>query len=97
MDFIKILIIAITIEAIWENCKIIWQKGKFSGEKIGVLITGILVSVCTGIDFFSLIGIPIVVPYVGSYVGQILTGTLVSRGANYIHDLINRINSVRSK
>lgn len=88
MEFTQVILIAILIEAIWENIKMIWQNGKFSVDKIGSLVMSILVCVLVNIDMFSLMNLNISVPFVGS----VLTGILVSRGANFVHDLINKIN-----
>lgn len=88
MEFTQVILIAILVEAIWENIKMIWQNGKFSVDKIGSLVMSILVCVLVNIDMFSLMNLNISVPFVGS----VLTGILVSRGANFVHDLINKIN-----
>lgn len=86
---IKIVVIALLCEAVWETLKMIWQSGKFSIEKLGILILGILIALGSGIDLLALVGIPMQVPYLG----MILTGILISRGSNYIHDLTNLISS----
>lgn len=88
MELTQVIIIAILIEAIWENIKMIWQDGKFSIDKIGSLILSILICVLVNMDIFSLINLDISIPFIGS----VLTGILASRGANFIHDLFNRIN-----
>ena len=50
MEFTQVILIAILIEAIWENIKMIWQNGKFSVDKIGSLVMSILVCVLVNID-----------------------------------------------
>ena len=87
MEFAQIILVAILVEAIWENCKMIWSKGKFSVNMIGALIVSILVCTLTGVDIFPLIGLNISIPFIGS----ILTGIISSRGANFIHELIKRL------
>lgn len=87
MDFAQLVIVAILVEAIWENCKMIWQKGKFSISMIGSLVISILVCVLTGADIFPIVGLNIAIPFVGS----ILTGIVVSRGANAVSDLFTRL------
>ena len=88
MEITQIIIISLLIEAIWENLKMIWQNGKISVDKIGALIMSIIVCVLVNADIFNLIGLTISVPYIGS----VLTGIITSRGSNFIHDLINKIN-----
>lgn len=89
MEYAQLVVIAILIEAIWENLKMIWENGKLSIDKLGSLIMSILVCLLVGIDIFPIVGLPILVPFVGS----ILTGVIVSRGANFVHDLFNKLNN----
>lgn len=87
MEFAQLVIVAILVEAIWENCKMIWQKGKFSISMIGALVVSILVCVLTGADIFPIVGLNIAVPFVGS----VLTGIVVSRGANFVSELFTKL------
>lgn len=91
MDFAKIVIIAILVEAIWENCKMIWKDKKVNANMIGVLILSIIVCVIAKADLFPIVGIELALPYVGS----ILTGILASRGANFLNDLIGKLQGGR--
>lgn len=87
MEITGLIIIAILVEAIWENCKFLWQDGKFSIDMLGSLILGILICVLAKVDIFLLVGIYLSVPVMG----YILTGIIVSRGANFVNDLFGRI------
>lgn len=87
MEFAQLVIVAILVEAIWENCKMIWQKGKFSISMLGALIVSILVCVLTKADIFPIVGLAISVPFVGS----VLTGIVVSRGANFVSELFAKL------
>jgi hypothetical protein len=87
MEYSQILIIALLIEAIWENCKSIWQKGKVSIDMIGSLLMSILVCILTKSDIFALVGVEISI----EYIAFVLTGIVVSRGANFVHDLFNKL------
>ena len=89
MEYAQLIIIAILIEAIWENIKMIWQNGKLSIDMIGSLVLSILVCILTRADIFPILGIAIVVPFIGN----VLTGIIVSRGANFIHDLFTKIQN----
>ena len=88
MEYTQLVIVAILIEAIWENIKMIWQNGKFSIDKIGSLVISILICILAKIDIFPIVNLSIMVPVIGS----ILTGIIVSRGANFVHDLFNKIS-----
>lgn len=87
MEFAQLVIVAILVEAIWENCKMIWQKGKFSISMIGSLVVSILVCVLTKVDIFPIVGLSIAIPVVGS----VLTGIIVSRGANFVNELFTKL------
>lgn len=93
MDLSKLVIVALIGEALWETAKLFWQQGKFSTDRIGSVLIGVLLAVLTGLDLFQVIGIPINIPVVG----EVLTGILVSRGANFMHDIIGSMNSVYTK
>ena len=87
MSIVTIITIALVVEAIWETLKVIWQEGKINVNTIGALIVGIAVSILAKIDIFAMQGISLSIPLVG----WILTGILMSRGANFIHDLFNKL------
>lgn len=87
MDFAQLVIIAILVEAIWENLKMVWQSGKFSIDMVGSLIISILICALVKIDIFPIVGLNMVVPVVGS----IFTGIIVSRGANFVNDLFKKL------
>lgn len=88
MEYAQLVIVAILIEAIWENIKMIWQNGKFSIDKIGALVISVLICILAKIDIFPIVNLSIMVPVIGS----IFTGIIVSRGANFVHDLFNKIS-----
>ena len=89
--FLTILTVAILVEAIWENLKMIWQEGKLNIDRIGSLIVSILVALFTKINVFSVLGISINI-----YVGSVLTGIVISRGANFFHDLLTKISQLNT-
>ena len=87
MSIVTIITIALLVEAVWETLKMVWQEGKINVNTIGALIVGIGVSILAKIDIFAMQGISLSIPLVG----WILTGILMSRGANFIHDLFNKL------
>ena len=88
MEYAQLVIVAILIEAIWENIKMIWQNGKFSIDKIGALVISVLICILAKIDIFPIVNLSVSIPVIGS----IFTGIIVSRGANFVHDLFNKIS-----
>lgn len=92
-NFLQIIVIALLAETIWENLKMVWQEGKVNVDRIGALIVSIVVSMATQLDVFAILNFGIAIPFIGSF----LTGILISRGANVIHDLLNKIEELTAK
>lgn len=92
-NFLQIIVIALLAETIWENLKMVWQEGKVNIDRIGALIVSVVVSMATQLDVFAILNFGIAIPFVGSF----LTGILISRGANVIHDLLNKIEELTAK
>ena len=93
MELAKILILSIIGEAIWETLKMFWQEGKISKDRIGALIVCIIIVWSTDLDIMTTIGIPVKF----KVIGILLTGILISRGSNFIHDLFNSVNNISKK
>lgn len=90
MDNILVLfIISLMTEAIWETLKMTWQNGKLNIDRLGAIATGLIISFTTNTDILELIGVNITIPFVGI----ILTGILISRGANFVHDLYKKFST----
>lgn len=87
MEYAQLIIVAILIEAIWENLKMIWKDRKISLNTIGVLVISIIVCLLAKIDIFPIVGLSLSIPFVGSG----LTGIIVSRGANFVNDLFEKL------
>ena len=87
MDYAQLIIIAILVESIWENLKMIWDKNKFNFNMIGSLLLSMIICVLAQINIFEIVGINLIVPIVGS----LLTGIIVSRGANFVNDLFSKL------
>lgn len=87
MDYAQLIIIAILVEAIWENLKMIWDKNKLNINMLGSLLLSMIICVLAQINIFTIVGINLIVPVVGS----LLTGIIVSRGANFVNDLFKKL------
>lgn len=53
------------------------------------IVIGVLVAVVYDVDLFAAAGLTGLVPFVGN----VLTGVVVSRGANYAYDIMNRVRN----
>ena len=87
MNILSIIILALMGEAIWESLKLVWQDSKLCIDKAGAIAVCLVLSFGARLDLFELIGLPLSIPYVGTF----LTGLLTSRGANFVHDLYSKI------
>jgi hypothetical protein len=90
MEILIFVVAALLIESVWESGKMLWADGKFSIDRLGAIIVGVVVSLGAKLDLLDMVGIHIGIPYVG----MILTGVLLSRGANFLHDIIGKINQI---
>lgn len=86
MEITTLIIIAILVEAIVENIKTIYENG-INGTRIIALILAIVICILTQTGIFLLLGIDFTLPIVD----YILTGIVVSRGANFVNDIISKI------
>lgn len=86
---IMLVVIAIIAESVWETLKMTWQDGKVKIDRIGALVVSMLIVFGTRLDILALLEIETVIPFLGI----ILTGILISRGSNFIHDLLVRLNN----
>lgn len=91
MSILSLVILALLGESVWETLKMIWQNGKLSADRIGALVIGEILALGAGLDMLAIVGVPLKIPYVG----MILTGLLISRGANFIHDLLQSVNNIQ--
>lgn len=87
-----ILIVALIAESIWETLKMIWQQGKISIDRIGALIVSLVICFGVRLDILSLLEINGKIPYLGI----ILTSILISRGSNFVHDLMVKLGQVKN-
>lgn len=86
---IKVIILSMLCEAIWENLRMTFEGGKFSINRLGALIVSIIVALGTKINLFEILDFEM-----AQVLGSILTGILISRGANVLHDLLNKIQAL---
>lgn len=88
-----VLAIAVTVEAVVDAIKCVYgyvTRKEYKKLVARVSAMGISVLLCfiSGADLFSAVG----VAFQSSFVGTLLTGIFASRGANYINDLVTRVN-----
>lgn len=86
-----ILTVALIAESVWETLKMTWQKGKLCLDRVGALVVSLVICIDIKLDMLTLLGINTTIPFIGI----ILTAILISRGSNFLHDLLERIGQVK--
>lgn len=88
--FFGIIFAAIVVEGIITYVKQFVVDKEFQWQMLVGLLLGVLVAVVYNLDLFELVGMTAVVPFVGC----VLTGIVISRGSNYVYDLIDLIAGI---
>lgn len=82
--------------ALWVEAIIQVVKGVVVAEKkvdvylIAGIVVGVAVCLIYSVDVPQILGIESSVPFVGS----VMTGIVIGRGSNFVHDLIKMIRSI---
>ena len=89
---VLIITLAIIVEAFIEYGKSIGKAMLGGGWKTAVtqiiaIIGSVAICFASGADLFAAIGLVFVWPWIG----VVLTGIIISRGANYVSDFIKRL------
>lgn len=92
MKWYAMIFLAIVIEAVITYAKTLFVEKKFQWQIAIAMVLGIGCALAFGVDLFAIAGIPSAVPYAG----QVLTGVLLSRGSNYVFDLIGQLTSAKT-
>ena len=87
-DVSKMVMAAVLVEGIIIYFNEFFVSGDAPWQMILSLVLGTVVAIAYKFDLPKYLNMESNVPYVGC----ILTGILISRGANYIYDLLTKIN-----
>lgn len=86
----EIVAFSILIESLITYYKEIFTEGNVPWEIVVSLILGEIVAIAYNLDLPAYFNLNSKIPYVGC----ILTGILISRGSNYVFDIIKRLTNV---
>lgn len=86
-EILQIVALAFLVEAVWETLKMTWEEDKVNIDKVGALLVGVLVAVVYQYDLLIILGLTNKFNFIGAF----LTGILISRGGNFIHDVIQKV------
>ena len=93
MEYFGLIFLAVIVEGIITYIKEFFVKGEFKWEMLISILIGVFVAVAYGVDIFAMVGMKTFIPYLGS----VLTGVLISRGSNYVCDLVKTVTAVQGK
>ena len=88
---VEIASFAVLTESIITYFKEFFVNGDFSFSMLFSIILGIVIAVVYKLDLPEYLDLKSSIPYVGN----ILTGILISRGSNYIYDILKTITSIK--
>lgn len=92
VSIISLVILSLIVETVWETVKMaVPFKIPDWGDRIGAMCIGLLLAIGTGLDIMVILQIPIRIPYLG----LILTGLLISRGSNFMHDILTKVEGMK--
>lgn len=89
-DISKMIMTAILVEGIITYFNEFFVSGNAPWQMIFSLALGIIIAMAYKLDLPKYLGLQSDI----SYVGSILTGILLSRGSNYLYDLITKLSAI---
>ena len=89
MQIFSILFFSVVLEGLVEWIKTIYDKGRFNWQHLIALAAGITTAFAANLDFFAAAEMPLAWPVAG----KIFTGLFLARGSNYMHSLLDMVNS----
>lgn len=92
-QFFGLVLMAIVIEGVITYIKEIFVNKNVMWQQVLGIVLGIVVAVGYNADLFALFGLTSTIPLLGC----VLTGVLLSRGSNYIFDLVKQLQGYQSK
>lgn len=92
-QFFGLALMAIVIEGVITYIKEIFVNKNVMWQQVLGIVLGIVVAIGYNADLFALFGLTSTIPLLGC----VLTGVLLSRGSNYIFDLVKQLQGYQSK
>lgn len=92
-QFFGLALMAIVIEGVITYIKEIFVNKNVMWQQVLGIVLGIVVAIGYNADLFALFGLTSTIPLLGC----VLTGVLLSRGSNYIFDLVKQLQGYQTK
>ena len=91
MQWYSLLFMAIIIEALITYGRTVFVDKRIQWQVLASMLLGVICAISFEVDLFATAGVHASVPYVG----MVLTGILLSRGSNYLFDLLGTITNLK--
>lgn len=91
-QFGKVFLMSFVVVSIYDICKGFYKDKKVDFNAIVTAVIGIVLAIAAQLDVFGLLGISFVIPFLG----QVLTGLVISKGSNYVYDFVTKIIALLS-
>lgn len=85
--FLQLVLFSVLVEAVVEGIKGLREEGKLNTNVLVSLVLSLVAAVAFGIDIFAMAGFATQVPLIG----EAMTGVIISRGSNFVSDLVGRL------
>lgn len=92
MEFFGLVFLAVVVEGLIAYVKMAVVDKTIQWQVVASIVLGVLVAVVYNCDLFAMFGLGASVPYVGN----VLTGILLSRGSNYANDLLKTLTGLKA-
>ena len=92
MEITAILVMSVLVEAVITYVKTWVVNKEFKWPMLVSAVLSIVLCIAYNIDIPSAVGLGSSIPFVGT----VVTGVLISRGSNYINDLLKRLTNGKS-
>ena len=87
----EIISFAVLTESIITYFKEFFISGDFSFSMLFSIVLGVIIAIAYKLDLPEYLNLKSSIPYVGN----VLTGILISRGSNYIYDILKVVTNTK--
>lgn len=91
-QFFALILLAITIEGTVTYIRTWFVDNHFQWQQVLTCALGIFLAIAYQLDYLHLFEVDSTIPYVGI----VLTGIAISRGSNYVFDLLKKLSTYQS-
>lgn len=88
----SLFLLAIVVEATVSYVQEWFVNKNFNWKQILAAVLGVVVAIGYNLDLIAMFGVESTIPYLG----VVLTGLIISRGSNFIADLLKKVQTYKT-